>query len=53
MEYAVDLVLVFMILSNMALLGSSRLAECIRIAAVQAMVLSCAAVLGVATRLRA
>lgn len=40
MTYAVDLVLVFMILSNMALLGSSRLAQCIRIAAVQAMVLS-------------
>jgi hydrogenase-4 component E len=40
MTYAVDLVLVFVILSNMALLGSSRLAQCIRIAAVQAMVLS-------------
>lgn len=39
MAYAVDLVLVFMILSNMALLGSSRLAVCIRIAAAQAMVL--------------
>ncbi len=40
MEYAVDLVLLFMILSNMALLGASRLDQCIRIAAVQAMVLS-------------
>ena len=47
MTYAVDLVLVFMILSNMALLGSSRLAECIRIAAVQAMVLSALPILAI------
>ena len=40
MQYSVDLVLLFMILSNMALLGSSRLDQCVRIVGVQAMVLS-------------